>query len=102
MASIHVTNVLLMKNPANYTEEFSFHVRFDAIEELRSYCVLLSRQYQRNGCCETASCDKGLACRSLTGGTSGHLRQSTDFGSAGENVFLNQSLDTAFWLCVQL
>ena len=42
MASIHVTNVVLMKNPANYTEDFSFHVRFDAVEELRSYYVFVA------------------------------------------------------------
>ena len=37
-----VTSVVLMKNPANYTEDFSFHVRFDAVEELRSYYVFVA------------------------------------------------------------
>ena len=69
MASIHVTNVVLMKNPANYTEDFSFHVRFDAIEELRSYYVLLPRQCQR--ILRDCILWQGLAC-SQAGQEGGH------------------------------
>eukprot|EP01004_Peranema_trichophorum_P010063 NODE_8817_length_643_cov_39.111538_g8192_i0.p1 GENE.NODE_8817_length_643_cov_39.111538_g8192_i0~~NODE_8817_length_643_cov_39.111538_g8192_i0.p1 ORF type:complete len:154 (+),score=27.85 NODE_8817_length_643_cov_39.111538_g8192_i0:62-523(+) len=34
MASVQVTNVELMKNPAKYTDDFNFYIRFDAFEEL--------------------------------------------------------------------
>jgi histone chaperone ASF1 len=35
MTSVQVTNVVLMQNPARYTDDFNFHVRFEALEELR-------------------------------------------------------------------
>lgn len=35
MASVQVTNVYLMQNPARYTDEFNFYIRFDAIEDLQ-------------------------------------------------------------------
>eukprot|EP00906_Rhabdomonas_costata_P003539 RCo005394 len=34
MASVQVTNVVLLQNPARYTDELNFHIRFDAFEEL--------------------------------------------------------------------
>eukprot|EP01001_Neometanema_parovale_P010813 NODE_7047_length_797_cov_417.925816_g6808_i0.p1 GENE.NODE_7047_length_797_cov_417.925816_g6808_i0~~NODE_7047_length_797_cov_417.925816_g6808_i0.p1 ORF type:complete len:156 (-),score=29.07 NODE_7047_length_797_cov_417.925816_g6808_i0:271-738(-) len=34
MASVQVSNVVLMTNPARYTDEYKFYIRFEAIEEL--------------------------------------------------------------------
>eukprot|EP00993_Chasmostoma_nieuportense_P002403 NODE_3200_length_1012_cov_55.645198_g3055_i0.p1 GENE.NODE_3200_length_1012_cov_55.645198_g3055_i0~~NODE_3200_length_1012_cov_55.645198_g3055_i0.p1 ORF type:complete len:166 (+),score=30.05 NODE_3200_length_1012_cov_55.645198_g3055_i0:118-615(+) len=34
MAAIQVSNVLVMQNPAKYSDDFNFYIRFDAIEEL--------------------------------------------------------------------
>ena len=33
MASIQVQNVVLQHNPARYTDDFNFHIRFEAIED---------------------------------------------------------------------
>ena len=39
MASVQVSNVILQGNPAKYTDEFNFHIRFEAIEDIRCSVV---------------------------------------------------------------
>ena len=41
MASIQVQNVVLQHNPARYTDDFNFHIRFEAIEDI-SYVPCVS------------------------------------------------------------
>lgn len=34
MASVQVSNVVLQQNPAKYTDDFNFHIRFEAVEDI--------------------------------------------------------------------
>eukprot|EP01010_Urceolus_cornutus_P004363 NODE_672_length_1430_cov_242.574222_g509_i0.p2 GENE.NODE_672_length_1430_cov_242.574222_g509_i0~~NODE_672_length_1430_cov_242.574222_g509_i0.p2 ORF type:complete len:155 (-),score=17.88 NODE_672_length_1430_cov_242.574222_g509_i0:886-1350(-) len=34
MASVQISNIILLENPAKYQDDFNFHIRFEAMEEL--------------------------------------------------------------------